>query len=171
MGEEEVRHGGRASFTVGVFVGQVGDFSALSSVDASGWNQNSNTGLSFLRLGVDTQKLTALEMLGVGASRRGNSADAIDFLERAARLRPGDAGLLANLGAVYRMAGQTDEAEARFRKALSIMTRRSKWKELHPQSLSPNAAVNFVSGTPSLFKCIIDMNTWIWSQVTGCSER
>jgi len=68
----------------------------------------------------DPENIAALELLGVVAGQRGDTAAAIGLLERAVALRPREVGLLANLGALYRAAGRIDEAAARYREALAV---------------------------------------------------
>jgi predicted O-linked N-acetylglucosamine transferase (SPINDLY family) len=67
----------------------------------------------------EPENAMGLELSGVLASRLGDVQKAVELLERAAARRPGKAGLLANLGAVYRVAGRLDEAEARYREAIA----------------------------------------------------
>lgn len=71
-------------------------------------------------LAADAENADALQILGVAAGRRGDSAGAIRMLERALAAQPGNADLLANLGAVLRAAGRADDAEARYREALAV---------------------------------------------------
>src|SRR5450755_3210754 len=56
----------------------------------------------------------------LGVSLRMQGKDALQALERAAKLLPGDAAALNNLGIALRLQGRTAEAEASCRRALEI---------------------------------------------------
>lgn len=59
----------------------------------------------------------ALNLLGTGLLQLGNAADAVIYLERAARLQRSDPHLLGNLGQAYLALGQHEKAGDAFRKA------------------------------------------------------
>jgi tetratricopeptide (TPR) repeat protein len=62
----------------------------------------------------------ALHLLGVIAQQRGRPAQAIEMIERAVALNPGQAIYHVNLGEAYRSAGKPAQTEAQCRTALKL---------------------------------------------------
>jgi len=73
-----------------------------------------------LILGAEPGHFDALNMLGIVAVQTRRSQEAVEFLSRAALLRPGSAEVHSNLGNVLHGLGRHDEALARYDRALAI---------------------------------------------------
>lgn len=65
----------------------------------------------------------ALHHLGLLCHQSGRHAQAVEFMERAAVIRPADAVLQINLGTASKAAGRLDKAIARLRRAVSLAPR------------------------------------------------
>jgi tetratricopeptide (TPR) repeat protein len=87
------------------------------------WARNDTTlamHVARARLTVDTRDFQGLYTLGAIARTQGRLADAADWLERAARVRPNDVATAQLLGEVYLMSGDLDRSAAAFQRVLSI---------------------------------------------------
>jgi tetratricopeptide (TPR) repeat protein len=71
-------------------------------------------------LDADPVHIDALHLLGVLRHQRGEHAEAVDLVSRAADLRPRDAALQLNLGNALKALGHLDGAIERFRNALTL---------------------------------------------------
>lgn len=71
-------------------------------------------------LTTDPHHFTAMHMMGVVALQVGNVAVAVQLLGEAARIRPSDAAVAANLTSALRQAGRLDEALNAAQKALLL---------------------------------------------------
>jgi len=71
-------------------------------------------------LDINPAHVDALHLLGVLRHQRGQHAEAVDLVGRAADLRPQDAALQLNLGNALKALGQLDAAIERFRNALTL---------------------------------------------------
>ncbi|HEY1999636.1 tetratricopeptide repeat protein [Paraburkholderia sp.] len=71
-------------------------------------------------LDLDPAHVDALHLLGVLRHQRGQHAEAVDLVGRAAHLRPQDAALQLNLGNALKALGHLDGAIERFRNALTL---------------------------------------------------
>lgn len=67
----------------------------------------------------DASHADAMEWLGVLCLQRGQTGEAVGWLERAAALRPGNAAFLDNLAAAAMQAGRPQEAAAALRRSLA----------------------------------------------------
>ncbi len=87
-----------------------------------GWNSRHRERVDSeeARLDKAPDDLQALLYLGTLEVRNGNSAAAVPFFEKAARLKPSDARILNDLGYVYRLNGRLQEALKSFRASLRI---------------------------------------------------
>ncbi len=68
----------------------------------------------------DPKRADALHLLGVLSLERGNPAGAVAMVERAVRLRPGDAAAWNTLGECWRTMGRSDPALACYRTAIGL---------------------------------------------------
>jgi tetratricopeptide (TPR) repeat protein len=69
---------------------------------------------------LDPQNALPYLQLGRLASQENDLAGAANYLEKAGKVGPASAEVLAELGKVYRRAGKMDKAEAAFRSAISL---------------------------------------------------
>jgi Flp pilus assembly protein TadD len=68
----------------------------------------------------DPLDFNALHLLGVTCGHRGQHADGVSYLLRAAAVRPNDAEVQVNLGSAYGAVQRFDQAEAAYRRAMAL---------------------------------------------------
>ena len=68
----------------------------------------------------DPRNFDALHLLGVICTNRGQHADSVSYLLRAAALRPNEGALVANLGNAYGAVQRFDKAVEAFQRALAL---------------------------------------------------
>ena len=100
-------------------------------------------------LSLEPENVVALSLLGVSAARDGDTATALEMLERALTLGQRDPVFLANLGSVYRQAGRLDDADRCYREALasspgSIAARFNFANLLQERGATANALAEYV---------------------------
>jgi predicted O-linked N-acetylglucosamine transferase (SPINDLY family) len=77
---------------------------------------------SFLAaLAVDADNFDALNLLGVAVNQAGRPSDAVQYFERALRLRDNNPGLFSNLGMALRALGRAAEAVAAYDRAIALV--------------------------------------------------